>query len=286
MTKRARLTTRQVCEGEPLATDFRAVTELAGAQISLEQLARLVNRYTWAASYCRARDVVEAGCGAGPGLGILARAAGSLEAGDNCRPILDLARHHYRDRIPLREFDAQEMPFADKSKDIIVLFEAIYYLSDPERFLSECVRVLRDDGLVLLASANKDSWDFHPSPYSHKYFGVVELGTLFAQYGFECKFYGFQSVVRSPLRQRLLRPLKRAAVMSGLMPKTMNGKRWLKRIVFGRQVPMPAEVSSESGAYEEPQPIPAGQPDRRHKIIYCVAHLGPVRSEKWSPSTC
>jgi SAM-dependent methyltransferase len=254
--------------------DFRAVTELPDTPISREQLERLVNRYTWASSYCRGRDVVEAGCGIGPGLGMLAGVARSLEAGDYCRANLDLAGRHYNSRIRLLEFNAEAMPFADNSKDVIILFEAIYYLPQPERFLAECVRVLREGGQVLLATANKDLWDFHPSPYSHAYFGVVELGSIFAQFGFSCIFFGFQPVDHSPVRQRLLRPLKRAAVMSGIMPKTMKGKRWLKRIVFGRQAAMPAELVFDAPGYEAPQPIGPDGPDRRHKIIYCAATAG------------
>lgn len=254
--------------------DFRAVTELPDTPISREQLERLVNRYTWASTYCRDRDVVEAGCGIGPGLGMLAGVARSLEAGDYCRANLDIASRHYGSRIRLLEFNAEAMPFADKSKDVIVLFEAIYYLPRPERFLTECVRVLREGGHVLLATANKDLWDFHPSPYSHTYFGVVELGSIFARFGFSCSFFGFQPADRSPMRQRLLRPLKRAAVVAGIMPKTMGGKRWLKRIVFGVEVPMPAELIFDADGYQEPEPIAVEQPDRRHKIIYCVATAG------------
>lgn len=254
-----------------MQTDFRTVTELANAPISREQLDRLVNRYMWAAAQCRGKDVVEAACGAGPGLGVLAATARTVEAGDYSPTILEFARRQYASRLSLHEFDAQKMPFADGSKDVIILFEAIYYLPEPARFLAECVRVLRPGGMVLLSSANKDLWDFHPSPYSHRYFGVADLGALFAQYGFECEFFGFQPVDRSPLRQRILRPIKRAAVMSGLMPKTMSGKRWLKRIVFGEEVPMPAEITAATGQYSPPQPVAGGQVNRLYKVIYCAA---------------
>jgi SAM-dependent methyltransferase len=254
----------------PVHTDFRKVTELTGAPISFEQLDRLVNRYNWAASYCLDKDVVEAGCGVGAGLGLLASAARTLQAGDYAAEILEVARSHYGDRVSLREFDAQHLPFADSTKDVVILFEAIYYLPHPERFISECARVLRSDGFVLLASANKDVWDFHPSLHSCSYFGVAELGTMLARFGFECTFFGFQRIDLAPLRQRLLRPLKRAAVASGLMPRTMQGKRWLKRLVFGREIPMPAEITVATGSYAAPQQILSGQPDRRHKVIYCA----------------
>jgi SAM-dependent methyltransferase len=73
--------------------------------------------------------------------------------------------------------------------DVIILFEAIYYLPSTERFVSECRRVLRYGGKVLIAIANKDLYDFNSSPYSYKYYGVVELKELFSKQGFTVEFY-------------------------------------------------------------------------------------------------
>jgi SAM-dependent methyltransferase len=251
--------------------DFLDVTETTDSPISIEQFERLVNRYRWAAGYCKDKDVVEVACGVGPGLGLLSAASRSLQAGDVSQPILDLALDHYRERISLSQFDAEALPFADASKDVIILFEAIYYLPHAEQFVSECRRILRAHGDVLISTANKDIWDFHVSPHTHTYFGVRELYDLLSRFGFDCTFFGFQPVDRVPLRQKLLRPLKRAAVSLGVMPKTMKGKRWLKRLVFGPQQQMPTELTMAHGPYSPPMPISAHTPDRRHKVIYCAA---------------
>jgi hypothetical protein len=68
----------------------------------------------------------------------------------------------------------------------------------------------------------------------------------------------------------LLRPIKMAVVSLGLMPKTMAGKRLLKRLVFGRPVEMPAELTGAECAYAPPDPIEGNAPDRRHKVLYCA----------------
>ena len=251
--------------------DFVDVTEISGSPISGEQLQRLVNRYHWAAAFCRGKDVVEAACGVGPGLGLLAESARSLHAGDYSTKIFSLAREHYGNRISLSQFSAEQLPFADASKDVIVLFEALYYLRKPQQFVSECARVLRADGRILISTANKDLWDFHPSPHVHEYFGVLELQALLEPYGFTCEFFGFQRADKSPLRQRLLRPVKRAAVVLGIMPSTMKGKRWLKRLVFGAEVLMPSELPAGDPSYVAPMRIPSGEADRSHKVIYCAA---------------
>ena len=207
-------------------------------------------------------------------MGYLAGIARSLEAGDYSDEILSIARRHYGKRIALKQFDAQDMPFEDKSKDVIILFEAIYYLPDAERFVRDCARVLRPGGKVLIATANKDLYDFNPSPHSYKYYGVVELNDLFARCGSETEFFGYMPVESVSVRQKILRPVKNLAVTLGVMPKTTAGKKWLKRIVFGGLVEMPVEITAETSQYVKPTRISSSRPDTEHKVIYCVGNLG------------
>lgn len=252
---------------------FDTVSELAGEPVSAEQIDRMYHRYLWATEYARGKDVAEIACGSGPGLGLLGETAHSFVAGDLSPGILKRAERHYGSRVRLEVFGAEQLPYADASKDVLILFEAIYYLRDTERFLQECRRVLRPSGVVLIATANKDLDDFNPSPYSHTYYGVLELQALFGRHGFSCRFFGYLAVRSLSLRQRVLRPVKRAVVNLGLMPRTMAGKKFLKRLVFGPQHPMPAELTREMGVYNPPVPLEAGRPDRHHKVVYCIASL-------------
>jgi len=255
-------------------TDFKNVTELSGDMVTAEQVSRICTRYYWAGSYCKGKDVVEAACGAGQGLGYLQSLAKSLKAGDYSDNVLSVARNHYRDRVALLRFNAQDMPFEDKSVDTVILFEAIYYIPEASKFVRECRRILRPGGMVLIATANKDLYDFNPSPYSVRYFGIVELRYLFENEGFSCEFFGCTPVTSISLRQRLLRPIKRLAVALHLIPKTMKGKQFLKRIVFGKLVTMPPEIDENTALYVPPTPIPNNRADQAHKIIFCIARLG------------
>jgi ubiquinone/menaquinone biosynthesis C-methylase UbiE len=259
--------------------DYSVVTELAGAPISGEQLLRLRHRYAWASGFCRSMDVVECACGTGPGLGLLSRVSATLVAGDLDSRMVAAARKHYQERVEVIVFDAQQLPFEDRSKDRIILCEALYYLPDAERFVRECARVLRPEGMVLVVTANKDLWDFHPSIYAHRYYGAMELRKLFESTGFSCALAGFQDVARSSIRERILRPVKRVAVALKIMPTTMAGKRWLKSVVFGKEVEMPAELAADGGRHSPPDAIDGARPDRRHKILYCAARLMPRRAE-------
>ncbi|MBO6719046.1 MAG: class I SAM-dependent methyltransferase [Rhizobiaceae bacterium] len=253
--------------------DFEAVTELAGEEISAEQLFRVCNRYYWAAEYCRGKDVFEVACGTGPGLGYLAGIAKSVVAGDISQPIVNRAKAHYGERLDILCIDATDTGLPAASFDVILIFEALYYIPDPAKFAAECRRLLRPGGVVLVSNANKDLFDFNPSPFSHAYHGVVELGALFAGHGFETEFFGSTPVSTASLRQRILRPIKAAVVRFNLMPRTMAGKKLLKRLVFGQPVAMPAEITATMVPHEEPTPLASGKPDRRHKVIYCKATL-------------
>lgn len=256
-----------------MSDQYADVTELAGTEITVEQLERMSHRYHWAASFCSGKDVVEVACGSGQGLGILSSVARSLQAGDISPKILSIPRTHYGSRVELQEMDAHKLPFPNGSKDVIILFEALYYVADPERFVEECRRILRPGGKVLIATANKDLPDFNPSPFSHRYFGTVELSQLFGASSFKVELFGYLPVEKISWRQRLLRPIKRLAVGLGLVPKTMAGKKLLKRLVFGRLVEMPVELPSLATPFEFPTPLPLSVPDTRHKVIYCSSTL-------------
>lgn len=253
------------------ATDFTTITELAGDEVTRQQVASACYRYYWAAPYCTGKDVLEVACGSGFGLGYLAQRARSVRAGDINPALVERVSAHYGDRVPTQIIDAQALPFADGSLDVVIIFEALYYLPEPTAFVAECRRVLRPGGHVLVTNSNKDMPDFNPSPYSRTYHGVVELGRLFDPAAFTTTFFGYWTYETAPLWQRALVPLKKTVVAMNLMPKTMNGKKFLKRIVFGSLVRMPIEIGEEMIDYKPPDPVPAGVPDRRHRVVYCAA---------------
>src|SRR5262249_1555003 len=151
-------------------------------------------------------------CGTGPGLGYLACKARSLQAGDITAALVTRCNEIYRGRLTVSIMDAAHLPQADRSLDVVLLLEAIYYLLDVQTFIAECRRVLRPGGHVLIATANKDLTDFNPSPYSIKYFGTVELAQVMRRQGFQPSLFGYGDITRAPLRERLLRPAKRIAV--------------------------------------------------------------------------
>ena len=143
-----------------LARSYFTVTEQPGQPASRIQLEMLEARYAWAAEQAREKDVLEAGCGAGMGLPVLGRVARSVQAGDvdaeNLRAARAACAGHAN--VTLRAFHAQNLPFPDEGFDLVLLFEAIYYLPDVRRFLEETWRVLRPGGTLLIVTVNPE-WE-------------------------------------------------------------------------------------------------------------------------------
>lgn len=252
---------------------YLSVTELAGEKVAGEQIERMADRYAWAAGYCSGKDVVEVACGTGQGLGLLSDVAACVVGGDISPQMVAQGRAHYGNRVEILEFNAEHLPFPDHSKDVVIILEAIYYLPNVKTFLDECRRVLRSTGQVLIATANKDLPDFNPSPFSNSYFGIDEFSQVLDEAGFTAEYFGNTPLEEVSIRQRMLRPAKALAVKLNLMPKTMAGKKLLKRVVFGSLQPMPAEISGEQASGTAPAPLRNREESLRYKVLFCAATL-------------
>jgi len=255
--------------------DYSIVTELPGYKGSKEQLTRLYQRYRFARNFCKDKEVLEVACGGGMGLGYLAKVAKKVVGGDLDKEILKhpLERYDGKDKIKIEEFDAQTLPFEDKSFDVVILYEAIYYLPEPEKFVSEAHRVLRDDGVLLICTANKDWADFNPSPYSTKYFSAQELYSLLKRKFTQVKVFGAFPVSEGGIRNKIISLIKRTAVTLHLIPKTMKGKEIFKRLFFGKLLTLPAEIEDGEFEYSPPEAISSDSPSSLYKVLFSVANV-------------
>jgi hypothetical protein len=59
-------------------------------------------------------------------------------------------------------------------------------------------------------------------------------------------------------------------VAFNLIPKTMKRKEFLKRIFFGKLIPLPPEITEDMAPYEPPVEIPVDKVTRDFKILYAI----------------
>lgn len=253
--------------------DYTDVTETVGTRITREALSMLFTRYAFAREFCEGKDVLEVACGSGQGLGFLAGRARWIVGSDYTVTMVRKAKAYYNEAIPLLCLDGHCLPFRDRSFDVLICFEAIYYLSKPENFLQECRRVLRTNGALLVCTVNNEWKDFNPSSLSYRYYSATELKRLMESHGFDVELYAGFRADRSSPSAALLSAAKRLAIRLGIIPKTMRGKEWLKRIFYGDLVPVPSEITESLAPYQKPIPIEAAEPLSSFKTLYAVAKI-------------
>lgn len=248
--------------------DYSQVTETTGTRVTREALDMLWTRYAFAARFVKDKDVLEVACGAGQGLRYLARTARRVVGGDYTSSLLDLSRAATRGQVPLVRLDGQSLPFVDRSFDVVLLYEAIYYLGRPDDFIREARRLLRREGVLIICTANPERPDFNPSPCSARYLNASELATMMSAHAFSPTVLGAFPVPRGG-SGAIVGALKRTAGALHLIPKSMKGKEWLKRLFLGPLEPFPAEVHENMATFHGPIHLASGAASG-FKVLYAV----------------
>lgn len=258
-----------------MSKNFADVTELTGYRVTKEQLQRMYTRYRFASEFCKNKDVLEVACGSGQGIGYIARIAKRVIGGDIDEENLRLAVEYYkgRENIEFKLMDAHQLPVDDNSFDVVILYEAIYYLVSPEKFIAETYRVLRNEGVLLICTANKDCVDFNPSQYSYRYFSVPELYSLLRERGFDVELFADCPACYGSYRDKIISILKQVGVKLQLIPKTMKRKEKIKRLLFGKLIPLHHEIEDEMCDYTPPVSISEDTINKDYKVIYAVGYV-------------
>ncbi|PKK90104.1 MAG: hypothetical protein CVV64_11345 [Candidatus Wallbacteria bacterium HGW-Wallbacteria-1] len=262
--------------GTVKGVSYVGVTETPETRASSEQIGRLFRRYHFAFLDVADKDVLEVACGAGMGLGYLARRARRVVGGDIDPALVESTKINYSSRanVEVMELDAMNLPFEDDSFDLVILFEAIYYLPAPEIFLREAKRVLRKGGKLYICSANIEWDEFNPSPNSRRYFKAKDLVVMMRECGFETELYGDCPIQEKKLISKFVGVLKKMAVRFDLMPRTMKGKEFLKRIFFGELQSIPREINESMSPYIPLAKVEnIAEPFTKFKVIFCVGRL-------------
>ena len=227
-------------------------------------------RYRYASEFCRGKRLLEVACGQGVGLGYLAKHARHTVGGDITEGLLARARHSLQRTFPLLRLDAEALPLCAATRDVIVCYEAIYYVECPLRFLQECRRVLTPQGLLVLGTVNPEWPDCNPSPRSRRYYSLHQLSALLQEAGFRTETFGAFPASAASAWASCLSWIKRVAVTLHLIPSTMKGKRLLKRLFLGRLVRFPATVDDGMTTYCSPVRISSDRPIPDYKVLFVL----------------
>ncbi|HEV2773111.1 MAG TPA: class I SAM-dependent methyltransferase [Thermoleophilaceae bacterium] len=127
-------------------------------------------RYRWAAQLARDAEVLDAACGVGNGAAILAEEGARRVVGiDRDAEAILNARARAGEVAEFMLGDLRALPFEEGSFDVIVCFETIEQVIERDTVLDELGRVLRQDGILLISSPNRETFTLGNPHHRHEY---------------------------------------------------------------------------------------------------------------------
>lgn len=255
---------------------FEDLTETTGIPLSPEAAAMMYTRYAVGRRLARGRHVLELGCGAGQGFGLVGGAARRLVGGDYSAALVRQGQSHYRSRHPFVRLSADALPFRDASFELVLFFEATYYVPDMDAAFRELGRVTAPGGTVLFVNANPEQPEFIRSPHSVRYHTADEFRAALGSMRFRVTVEGaFPVDTPTPglvarLKGAVFGLARRVLETLHLVPRTLRGRARLKRLVYGKLREVPPELSEGFGTEAPRVPVPPG-PVRDYKVLYVTA---------------
>jgi len=156
-----------------------------------------IYRYIFAASLAENKLVLDVACGTGYGVGYMVeKGAGEVVGVDISMAAVDYAQERLgrNNKASFVCADAIRLPFVDNAFDIVVSFETIEHIRQCRKFLAECRRVLKENGLLICSTPNRRI--FSPNlakpinTFHVKEFWPEEFSRLLRRYFADITLYG------------------------------------------------------------------------------------------------
>jgi SAM-dependent methyltransferase len=141
-------------------------------------LERHLAAYRWAAERAAGRRVLDAGCGEGYGAALLAEVAAHVTAVDRDEAIA-IARRRRHERLDFRAIDVMRLADLGERFDLVVSFQVIEHLPDPEGFLAALVDRTAPGGTLIVTTPNR-LMSVSENPYHLREWTAPELLALAA----------------------------------------------------------------------------------------------------------
>ncbi|MFQ5787497.1 MAG: class I SAM-dependent methyltransferase [Thermodesulfobacteriota bacterium] len=114
--------------------------------------------YLFANGLTKENVVLDAGCGTGYGSKILANNANKVYAIDYSYDAVNFAKQNYSHlKVSHIVMDVNSMGFDNNAFDLIVSFQVIEHMKSLDIYLEELIRILKDDGTIIISTPNVQS---------------------------------------------------------------------------------------------------------------------------------
>lgn len=212
---------------------FSKKTIFSGERPSLSDIDGLhLVKYKFALDFCRGKKLLEIGCGTGYGSNYLAENGVKIITACDVDPsaISFARRHNPHSNINFLEADVEKLELAEKY-DVVVAFEVIEHLQQPEKLITIAKKSLKKGGFLILSTPNKTYSSFDGSRPSNPYhvyeYYPNELEQLLDKYFETVNLYGVVLKNKQKAQKEIL-------VHKSLRWKTANfltKKRFIRKIM-------------------------------------------------------
>jgi len=156
-------------------------------------------RYHFAMSYVKGKNVLDAACGEGYGSSMMSKDAANVVGIDISEEAIFNANEKYgSSNLSYKVGDVKKLDFDDNFFDVVVSFETIEHVPEVVQwsFIKEIRRVLKDDGVLIMSTPNKKVTDqrqvineYHVKEF-YKYEFVELLEEQFEYIDLYSQYYG------------------------------------------------------------------------------------------------
>ncbi len=143
-----------------------------------------VRRYEFAAAFAAGRRVLDIASGLGYGSALLherGRAAAVLGVEPDATAVSYASRRFGSPNVTFRTGIAEKIPLPDRSVDLVVSFETLEHVNDPDAMLTEIVRTLSPGGTAIISVPNEDS----PQPHHKRHYDYAAFRKFLMGYFLE-----------------------------------------------------------------------------------------------------
>ena len=154
-------------------------------------------RYRFAARFAKQRTVLDCACGTGYGTFMLARKAAEVIGIDNSVQALEIATANWpAENIRYHLMDVDRLDSLKQRFDLLVSFETIEHLAEPQAFLTKIADRLNPGGRLIISTPNKNSYRarLEPNPFHLREFTGEEFVAILSRNFRDTKVFGQMSV--------------------------------------------------------------------------------------------
>jgi len=117
--------------------------------------------YAFAKKYMDGKKVLDLGCGSGYGTFGLSSSCKHITGVDISEEAILYAKSKYSkpnlNFVNIDDIQETKLPFKDESFDMVISFQVIEHIPNTNEFLSEAKRVLKTEGILIIATPNREN---------------------------------------------------------------------------------------------------------------------------------